>query len=98
MVGSPPPYVDSIVSVSGEDIFLVDKLANVATTSARGSTPLIAAGGQMKIEAPPRYSGKRQLGVYMWLTQMERYMKLMKYSPSDWLDIVATRVEGSASS
>ena len=30
--------------------------------------------------------------------QMERYMRLMKYSPSDWLDIVAMRVEGVAGS
>ena len=29
---------------------------------------------------------------------MERYMRLMKYSPFDWLDIVAMRVEGVASS
>ena len=29
---------------------------------------------------------------------MERYMWLMRCSPSDWLDIVAMRVEGAASS
>ena len=29
---------------------------------------------------------------------MERYMRLMKCSPSDWLDIVAMRVEGAPSS
>ena len=29
---------------------------------------------------------------------MERYIRLMKYSPSNWLDIVAMRVEGTASS
>ena len=50
----------------------------------------------MKIEAPPSYSGKRQLGVHVWLIQMERYMMPMKYSPSDWLDIVAIGVEGAA--
>ena len=59
---------------------------------------MTAAGGQVKIEAPPRYSGKRQPSVRVWLTQMERYMRLMRYSPSDWLDIVAMRVEGAASS
>ena len=26
---------------------------------------------------------------------MERYIRLMKYSPSDWLDIVAMRMEGA---
>ena len=60
--------------------------------------PLTAAGDQVKIEAPPRYSGKAQQSVHVWLTQMEQYIRLMRYSPSDWLDIVAMRVEGAASS
>ena len=98
MVGSPPPHVDFTASVSGEDVSLVDKPADVATTSAGGSAPLTTTGGQVKIEAPPRYSGKRQPSVHAWLTQMERYMRLMRYSPSDWLDIVAMRVEGASSS
>ena len=59
MVGSPPLYVDFMAFVSGEDIFLVDKLAHVATTSTGGSMPLTIADGQVKIEAPPRYFGKR---------------------------------------
>ena len=29
---------------------------------------------------------------------MKRYMKLMRYAPTDWLDVVAMRVEGIASS
>ena len=29
---------------------------------------------------------------------MERYMKLMRYTPTKWLDVVAMRVEGAASS
>ena len=29
---------------------------------------------------------------------MERYMKLMHYDPTNWLDVVAMRVEGAASS
>ena len=32
MVGSPPPHVDFTASVSGEDVSLVDKPADVATT------------------------------------------------------------------
>ena len=28
---------------------------------------------------------------------MERYMRLMCYAPTDWLDVVAMRVEGAAS-
>ena len=50
----------------------------------------------MKIEDPPRYFGKRQLGVHVWLTQLECYIKLMKHSPSNWLGIVAIGVEGVA--
>ena len=68
MVGSPPPHVDFTASVSGEDVSLVDKPADVVTTSAGGSTPLTATGGQVKIEAPPRYSRKRQPSVRVWLT------------------------------
>ena len=98
MVGSPPPYVDFTASMSGEDVSLVDKPANMGMTSIGGSAPLTAEGGQVKIEAPPRYSGKRQPSVCMWLIQMEWYMRLMQYSPFDWLDVVAMRVEGAANS
>ena len=90
--------MDFTAFVSGEDVSLVHKPVDMATTSARGSVPLIASSGQVKIEAPPRYFGKRQLDVRIWLTQMERCMRLMKYSPSGWLDIMARRVEGAASS
>lgn len=62
------------------------------------SAPLIAGLGQMKLESPPQYSRKRQPGVRVWLTQMERYMKLMRYAPTDWLDVIAMRVESVASS
>ena len=81
--------------VSGENVSLVDKPVDMATNSVGRFVPLIAASDQVNIEAPPRYSGKRQSSVRIWLTQMERYMR---YSPSDWLDIVAMRVEGGASS
>ena len=59
--------------------------------------PLAIGVGQMKLDAPPRYAGQRQPGVRVWLTQMQRYMRLMRYPPSDWLDVVAMRVEGAAS-
>ena len=52
----------------------------------------------MKLEAPPRYSGKKQPSVRTWLSQMEQYMRLMKYAPTDWLDVVAMRVDGAANS
>ena len=54
MVGSPPPYMDFMAFVSGEDVSLVDKPVDMATTSTGGSTPLTPIGGQVKIEAPPR--------------------------------------------
>ena len=49
----------------------------------------------MKLEAPPRYSGKKQPSVRTWLSQMEQYMRLMKYVPTDWLDVMAMRVDGA---
>ena len=59
--------------------------------------PLATGVGQMKLDAPPRYAGQRQPGVRIWLTQMQRYMQLMMYPPSDWLDVVTMRVAGAAS-
>ena len=66
--------------------------------SPGGFTPHTAGVGQMKLETPPRYSGKKQPSVRTWLSQMERYMRLMKYAPTDWLDVVAMRVDGAANS
>ena len=82
----------------GESVSLVGKTTGMPETTSGGSVPHTAGVGQMKLEAPPRYSGKRQPGVRVWLTQMERYMRLMRYAPTDWLDVVAMRVEGAASS
>ena len=67
-------------------------------TSPRDFTPHTTGVGQMKLEAPPRYSGKKQPSVRTWLSQMERYMRLMKYTPMYWLDVVTMRVDGAASS
>ena len=54
--------------------------------------------GQMKLDAPPRYLGGRRPGPRAWLSQMEQFMRLMKYPVTDWLDVVAMRVDGAASS
>ena len=81
-----------------ESVSLVGKSTGMPGTTSGGFAPQIAGVGQMKLEAPPQYSGKRQPGARVWLTQMERYMKLMRYAPTDWLDVVAMRVEGAASS
>ena len=59
LIGWTPTHVDFMASWSGDDISLVDKPTDLATTSAGGSTPLAAAGCHVKIEAPPRYLGKR---------------------------------------
>ena len=82
----------------GESVSLVGKTTGMPEITSGGFTPQTAGVGQMKLEAPPRYSGKRQPGARVWLTQMERYMRLMRYAPTDWLDVVAMRVEGAASS
>ena len=52
----------------------------------------------MKLEALTRHSGKRQPRARVWLTQMERYMKLMRYDPTGWLNVVAMQVEGATRS
>ena len=57
----------------------------------------IVGVGQMKLDTPPRYGGGRRPGVHVWLSQMEHYMRLMKFPQADWLDIVAMHVEGAAS-
>ena len=81
-----------------ESVSLVGKSTGMPGTTSGGVAPHIAGVGQMKLEAPPQYSGKRQLGARVWFTQMERYMSLMHYAPTDWLDVVAMRVEGATSS
>ena len=53
--------------------------------------------GQMKFDAPPHYGCGRHPGVRVCLGHMEHYMRLTKCPPSDWLDIVAMRVEGATS-
>ena len=79
-----------------EIVSTVGKFAGMPSTTS-GFHTQIAGVGQIKMETPPQCSGKRHPGVRVWLTQMEQYMRLMCYAPTDWLDIVATRVEGVVS-
>ena len=73
--------------------------AGTSGVSGTASGAIMGVGvGQMKLDAPPRYGGGRKPGARVWLSQMERYMRLMKYPRNDWLDVVAMRVEGAASS
>ena len=91
-------WVEGLLGPAEESVSLVGKSTGMPATTSGGFAPHTAGVGQMKLEAPPRYSGKRQPGARVWLTQMERYMRLMRYAPTDWLDVVAMRVEGAASS
>ena len=49
--------------------------------------------GQLKLEAPPRYKGSRFPGVRRFLTDVERWMRLMRYPRAVYVDIIATRCE-----
>ena len=81
-----------------ESISLVGKSTGMPEVTVGGFAPQTTGIGEMKLEAPPRHSGKRQIGSRIWLTQMEWHMKVMRYTPADWLDVVAIWVEGTTSS
>ena len=66
-------------------------------TTAGTSTGAPLGIGQLKLEGPARYSGGRKSSVRAWLVEVERWMHLMRYPPADWVDIVATRLDGAAS-
>ena len=57
-----------------DTVSLVGKEPMMGGTSLGGFTPHTAGVGQIKLEAPPRYSGKKQPSVRTWLSQMERYI------------------------
>lgn len=65
--GTAPPHVDYSATIDKDTrISLVGKSTTLARPTPGGSTiPQTVGVGQMKLEAPPRYSGKRQLGVSM---------------------------------
>ena len=51
-----------------ETIALVGKSTSMPEVSSGGFAPQATEVGQMNLEAPPRYSGKRQLGFQVWVT------------------------------
>ena len=51
-----------------ESVSLVGKSTGMPATTSGGFAPHTAGVGQMKLEAPPRYSAKRQPGARVWLT------------------------------
>ena len=65
------------------------------TVGTSAGTPL--GIGQLKLEAPVRYFGGQKPSVRAWLVEVERWMRLMRYPLADWVDIVATRLDGAAS-
>ena len=68
-----------------ESVSLGGKSTRMPETTSGGFAPQTVGVGQMKLEAPPQYSSKKKSGVRVWITQMERYMKLMCYAYTDWL-------------
>lgn len=95
-MGDASPYMDYTASL-GENIMLVGKPSGPIPRGSIASMPPTIGVGQMKLEAPPQYSGKRQLSVHIWLNQMERCMKLMQCAPTDWLGVIAMRMEDATS-
>ena len=72
------------------------------SAATMGTTAGTSAGaplgiGQLKLEGPARCFGGRKPSVRAWLVEVERWMCLMRYPPADWVDIVATRLNGAAS-
>ena len=74
-----PKVVDHDETLGGGDV----GESAVAGVAERGM-------GQMKLEAPSRFNGKRPR-LWEWLVDIWRWMQLMRYPPKDWIDIVATR-------
>ena len=72
-----------------EKISLVWKMVEMLGTTLGGFVSRTARVRQMTLDALPRYLGNKQPGGWVWLTQMECYMRLMCYGPTDWLDVVA---------
>ena len=66
-------------------------------TTAGTSTGTPLGIVQLKLEGPTRYSGGRKPSVRAWLVEVERWMRLMRYPLADWVDIVATWLDGAAS-
>ena len=67
-----------------ESISLVGKFMGMPSAISRGFAPQAAGVGQMKLEAPQRYSGKRQIGIRVWLTVTPPPSGAV--SPSTWAE------------
>ena len=67
---------------------------HVFGTFGQDARPL--AVGALRLEASPRYQGGTRPGVRAWLREMGRWMRLMDYPQTKWIDIITTRTEGAA--
>ena len=52
----------------------------------------------MELDMPPRYARGRRPSARVWLSSIERYMRLVHFDPQDWIDVVAVRIDGTTSS
>ena len=66
---------------------------SVGTSFPMGITGALGVG-RLKLDPPPRYKGGRFPGVWRFLTDVERWMRLMEYPVEKYVDIIATRCEG----
>lgn len=82
MVGLLPPHQDYSATI-GDDVSSVGKSMVLLGPFSGRFTPQTDGVGQMKFEVPPRYGKNGQLSIQVWLTQMERYMRLMRYVSID---------------
>ena len=85
-----PPHIECIANLPHQS-------AATMGTTARTSTGAPLGIGQLKLEGPVRYSGGRKSSVRAWLVEVEQWMRLMRYPPTDWVDIVVTRLDEATS-
>ena len=57
---------------------------------------VVPAPVNVKLDPPPRFNGRKQPGVRAWLQSVERWLRLQHFRGEEWVDIVATRLEGAA--
>ena len=89
-MSSPPSVSDVKNKVRTEGPPHIEYIADLPHQSAStmGTTTGTSAGaplgiGQLKLEGLARYSGGQKPSVRAWLVEVERWMRLMRYSPAD---------------
>ena len=72
---------------------------SVATMGTTGGTSAgVPLGvGLLKLDGLARYSSGRKPSVRACLIEVEQWIRLMCYPPADWVDIMATQIDGAAS-